>query len=119
MKNNLYFPTIFVIVAFALCNCSDNSVSGEGGPLNPPSWIQGKWEGGSPFTLKLEFTRNNCFNSRGNEEFAGFRESENSDTRYALSKDNQVSVFRKVNDRSMDWYVSNGNIANTTRMHRK
>jgi hypothetical protein len=89
------------------------------GPLKPPAWIQGVWEGGSPIKLHLEFTAGNCYNASGKEQFVGYTETVTTDSLYSLAKDNMTSIFGRVDGSTVDWYVSSGTISNVTRMKKK
>jgi hypothetical protein len=102
---------------FLFISCQNSSTSPTpDGPLHPPSWIQGVWEGGSPIKLHLEFTANTAFNGSGVEQFTGYTETGISESAYSLTKGSMMSVFTKVSAIAMDWYVNNGSISNTTRM---
>jgi len=89
-------------------------------PLAPPSWIQGTWTGGSPISLSLTFTGNNILNSSSSEEFAGFVETEKTDTRYHLVKSStgEESVFTKLSAAQVSWWTTNGSLSNTVTMTR-
>ncbi len=113
------YLVILLFTVWISCDTGSNSEPEETGPLNPPSWIIGIWEGGSPTKLHLEFTAKNCYNSDNKEEFAGYEETEIGDTRYTLTKTPRISIFTKINSSAIDWYVSNGSYQNITRMNKK
>ena len=115
---------ITFILSLVLCKCSTKSATSPDntqskGPLHPPQWLLGTWEGGSPNKLHLEFTTSNCFNSDGKEQFTGYTESTISDSTYALAKDNWTSIFQRISSTTIDWYVNNGILNNITRMTKK
>ena len=107
------------LFAFGCEEEGDAGGGGDDGPLHPPSWIVGTWEGGSPITLHLEFTANNAYDEDGNPEFVGYDEDGATSSEYALSKGKEFSVFKKVSGSTVDWFVSNGTISNTTRMKKQ
>lgn len=100
-------------------NAGNDSGNGSAA-LAPPAWIQGTWAGGSPLSLSLTFTGNNVLNSSSSEEFAGFVETENTDTTYHLVKSatGEESIFTKTSATQMSWWTTNGSLSNTVTMTR-
>jgi hypothetical protein len=106
--------------SFVMCNSSTgpDDPPASDGPLHPPVWIVGTWEGGSPYKVHLEFTSGNCYDSKGNEQFVGYSDASTDATTYGLSKESNISIFTQISANQMQWYVDNGVINNTTLMNK-